>query len=445
LSRRVVVDLTMSKTDEIIRKQAEYGISMLPEGREPAVFVEGKGIIVKDLEGKEYLDCFGGYSAVNLGHCHPKVVKAIQDQAAKLWHVSWDYYTLPQTELAEKLAQICPKGLKKSLFSSAGAEAIEFAVKLAKKYSSSKGRLGTHIISLMGSFHGRTSMAVALTGQNRLKMGLGNYVAPGAVHAPAPYCYRCFFGLNYPECDLRCAKSIADVIKYQTQGEVAAFISEPVMGEGGIIVPPDDYLKEVLKIIKDYQALYIADEIQSGFGRTGKLFAFEWYGVNPDILVMAKGIASGIPIAATIATEEVSNAFTAADHSSTYGGNAVMCAAALANIEAMLEEKIPEKALKTGNFILHRLEDLARRHKLIGEVRGKGLMIGIELVKDQKSKEPAVEESSKVREEMRKRGILIGKGGVSRSVLRIQPPLIITEEQAQKVVDTLDASLRSIA
>lgn len=372
-------------------------------------------------------------------------MKAIQDQAAKLWHVSWDYYTISQTDLAEKLAQICPKGLKRSLFSSCGAEAVEFAVKLAKKYNSARGKPGTHIVSLMGSFHGRTSMAIALTGQSRLKAGLGNYVAPGVVHAPAPYCYRCFFGLTYPECNLHCARCIADVIKYQTQGEVAAFISEPVMGEGGIIVPPQDYLKEVLKITNAYGALYIADEIQSGFGRTGKLFAVEWYEVNPDILVMAKGIASGVPIAATITTDEIANAFTAADHSSTYGGNAIMCAAALANIEVMLEERIPENALKVGRFILERLQDLAGKHDLIGDVRGKGLMIGLELVKDRKSKELAVEESSKVREEMRKRGILVGKGGISRSVLRIQPPLIITEEQAQKVVDALDASLQSAA
>lgn len=430
-------------TAELIRKQAEFGISTLPEGREPLVFVEGKGMVVRDVDGKEYLDCFGGYSAVNLGHCNPKVVKAIQDQAAKLWHVSWDYYNVPQTELAEKLAEICPKGLKRSLFSNCGAEAVEFAVKLAKKYQSAKGKLGTHIISLMGSFHGRTSMAIALTGQSRLKAGLGNYVAPGVVHAAAPYCYRCFFGLKYPECNLYCAKSVADVIKYQTQGEVAAFISEPVMGEGGIIVPPDDYLKEVLKITKEYGALYIADEIQSGFGRTGKLFAVEWYGVNPDILVMAKGIASGVPIAATVATDEVANVFTAADHSSTYGGNAVMCAAALANIQVMLEEKIPENALKVGKFMLERLQDLARKFDLIGDVRGRGLMIGVELVKDRKSREPAVEETVKVRDEMRKRGILIGKGGTSRSVLRIQPPLIMTEEQAHKVIDALDSSLRS--
>jgi len=418
---------------------------MLPEGREPTVFVEGKGLVVKDLEGKEYLDCFGGYSAVNLGHCHPDVVRAIQDQTAKLWHVSWDYYNVPQTELAEKLAQICPKGLKRTLFSNCGAEAVEFAVKLAKKYCSAKGKPGTHIISLMASFHGRTSMAIALTGQSRLKAGLGNFVAPGVIHAPAPYCYRCFFGLSYPECNLQCARCVTDIVKYQSQGEVAAFISEPLMGEGGIIVPPDGYLSEVLKITKEYGALYIADEVQSGFGRTGKLFAVEWEGIIPDILVMAKGIASGVPIAATITTDEIANTFTATDHSSTYGGNAIMCAAALANIDVMLKERIPEDALRVGQFMLKGLQDLARKHDLIGDVRGRGLMIGVELVRDRSSKEPAVEESSKVRQEMRKRGILIGKGGISRSVLRIQPPLIITEEQAQKVIDTLDSSLQTAA
>jgi len=361
-----------------------------------------------------------------------------------LWHVSWDYYTLPQTDLAQKLAQICPQGLTKSLFSSCGAEAVEFAIKLAKKYCSAKGKPGTHVISLMGSFHGRTSMATALTGQSKIKTGLDNYVAPGVVHAPPPYCYRCFFKMSYPDCDLYCATYLENVIKYGTQGDVAAFISEPVLGEGGIIVPPDGYLKEALKITKEQRALYIADEIQSGFGRTGKLFAVEWYGVNPDILVMAKGIASGVPIAATISTDEIASTFTAADHNSTYGGNALMCAAALANIEVLIDEKLPERAGKMGDYFMERLKDLAVKHKLIGDVRGRGLMIGVELVKDQGTKTPAIDETATVRSQMRKRGVLVGKGGTTGNVLRIQPPLVITEEQAQTAIDALDSSLHAV-
>jgi len=433
----------MPLVDEVIRKQAEYGISMLPEGREPIVFVQGKGLVLKDLEGREYLDCFGGYSATNLGHCHPKVVKAIQDQAEKLWHVSWDYYSLPQTHLAEKLAQICPTGLKRSLFSSSGAEAVEFAVKLAKKYSSTKGRLGTHMISLMGSFHGRSSMAVALTGQSRFKMGLGNYVATGVVHAPPPYCYRCFFGLSYPECDLRCAKFIEDLIKYETQGEIAAFISEPLMGEGGIIVPPDDYLKNVLKITKAYGALYIADEIQSGFARTGKLLAIEWYQVDPDILVLAKGIASGLPIAATVATDEIADTFTAADHSSTYGGNAVMCAAALANIEAILEERVAENALRMGKLIMDRLQGLAGKHQLIGDIRGKGLMIGVELVEDKDSKKPASQKAADAMTRSWKRGVAVATCGVS--TLRLSPPLTISREMLDIALDIVEDAVSEVS
>ena len=216
------------------------------------------------------------------------------------------------------------------------------------------------------------------------------------------------------------------------------------MGEGGIIAPPDDYLTEVLKITKQQGAVYIADEIQSGFGRTGKLFAVEWYGVNPDILVMAKGMASGVPIAATISTDEIANAFTPSDHSSTYGGNALMCAASLANIEVILEEKLSENALKMGEYFMKRLQDLATKRRLIGDVRGRGLMIGIELVKDRTSKVAAVEETTHIRSEMRKRGVLVGKGGILGNVLRIQPPLVITEEQAQIAIDALDSSLSSI-
>lgn len=434
------------KTEEIIEKQTKYMIPSSPVGRHPIVFVRGEGAILEDLEGKKYIDCHGGYSAVNVGHCHPRVVKSIQEQAAKIWHVSWDYYLISTALLAERLAQICPGKLNKSLFCNCGAEAVENAVKAAKKYVFKKhGRSGAQIVSLTGSFHGRTSYAMALTGQNKYKVGLSSYVHPGVVHAPAPYCYRCYFKLTYPECDLQCAKYMESLIKYETTGDVAAFISEPIFGEGGIIIPPDEYLPEVVKIFRDHDALYIADEIQTGFGRTGKLFAVEWFNVDPDVMTVAKGIASGVPIAAMIVTNEVADVFGPVDHCSTYGGNAVVCAAALENINVLLEEELHEKALKLGKLFLEGLKELQSKYTLIGDVRGRGLMIGIELVKDQKTKEPAKDEANKVREEMAKRGVIINIGGILGNVLRLQPPLLITEEQVKTVLEKIDSSFEDVS
>lgn len=433
------------KSEDLIAKQNKYIIPSTPEGREQLVLVKGTGAIVEDLEGKKYIDCHGGYSTVNSGHCHPRIVKAINEQAAKIWHASWDFYTVPTTLLAEKLAQVYPGKLAKSLFCSCGAEAVENAVKLAKKYVFTKyGRNGAQIVSLSGSFHGRTSYAMALTGQSKYKTGLSSYVHLGVVHAPAAYCYRCHFKMTYPACDLYCAKYMEDILKYNTTGDVAAFISEPILGEGGIVVPPEKYLSEVVKIFRERNALYIADEIQTGFGRTGKLFAVEWFNVEPDIMTVAKGIASGLPIAAVAATDEVAGVFGPVDHCSTYGGNAVACAAALENVNVLLDEKLPEKALKLGNTFLKTLDELAGTYALIGDVRGKGLMIGLELVKDREKKTPAKEEAGKIRENMAKRGVLINVGGIFGNVLRIQPPLVITKDQLNTVLEKLDESFKKI-
>jgi len=433
------------KTEEIVAKQKEFVMPCTPLLRQPLVYASGQGALVKDIEGKEYIDCFGGYAVVNMGHCHPKVVRAIQEQAGMVWHTSYDYYNLPMTRLAEKLAEVAPSGLKKTFFCCSGAEAVEGAVKLAKKYASRHGRLGSDMISLSGSFHGRTALTVALTGQKKYKKGMGNLVGfPGIVHAPVPYCYRCPFGLDYPDCGVRCATFMEDIISFQTSGDIAAFISEPLLGEGGILVPPEEYLSTVVKIFRSHSALYIADEVQSGFGRTGKMFGVEWYGVQPDVMTMGKGIAGGLPIAAFIAKSEVADAFEPGDHSSTYGGNALMCAAALANIQAMIDEQVTDHAMNTGNVFIELLDDLKSKHPIIGDVRGKGLMIGVELVRDRKSREPAVEEAKKLRDMMREKGAIIGAGGLSGSTLRLQPPLVITEEQVKKVCSTLDHCLQSL-
>jgi 4-aminobutyrate aminotransferase/(S)-3-amino-2-methylpropionate transaminase len=292
-----------STAEEIVKSNERLMMRSFPS-RTPIVVVEGKGAILKDVEGKEYIDCFSGIAVTNVGHCHPRVVAAAKEQLEKLWHCSGLYYTLPMTRLAEKLVTIMPGGLNKFFFANSGAEAVEGAVKLAKKYALKKGRCGFWMIALECSFHGRTALTLSLTGQNKYKKYMGNFANnPGVAHAMAPYCYRC--PLKYPECDLYCATSLEDLIERRTTGDVAAFIVEPIIGEGGIIVPPDEYPVEVAKVCKDHGAILIADEVQTGFGRTGKMFAVEYWKVAPDIITMAKGLGAGLPIGAFAAAEEV--------------------------------------------------------------------------------------------------------------------------------------------
>jgi len=429
------------ESSRIVEKAQKFLITSMVSKIEPVVISEANGAIVRDVHGKEYIDCFAGISVVNLGHCHPEVVDAAFSQARKLVHAcSYVYYIPVVAELAEKLAEITPSSLRKTFFGNSGAEAVECAIKLARKFTKKY-----ELIALMCSFHGRTLGTLSVTGQaGRRKYDMGPYL-PGVSFAYPPYCYRCPFGKTYPDCDVLCARSIHDIIDYSTSKGVAAFIAEPVMGEGGIIPPPPEYFKIVKETLDEYEILFIADEVQTGFGRTGKLFAIEHYGVEPDIMTLAKGIADGFPISACIAREDIGSAFEPGDHLSTFGGNPVSAAAALANINVMLREKIPEKAAEKGEYTMKRLNEMKEKYSIIGDVRGKGLMIGIELVKDRDKKTPAVDETRKVRDLCRERGLLIGSGGVKGCVLRIQPPLVITMEQIDKALDILEGAIKEIS
>jgi 4-aminobutyrate aminotransferase-like enzyme len=269
----------------------------------------------------------------------------------------------------------------------------------------------------------------------------GPYLS-GVAFAPVPYQYRCRYCNG--SCSLACADAVEDVIKYETSGDVAAFIAEPVMGEGGIIVPRDGYLQRIKEILDHYEILFIDDEVQSGFGRTGRMFAVEWSGVEPDIMAMAKGIADGFPLSGFIAPPEIADSFRPGEHLSTFGGNPVSCAAAIGNIEVMLQEDLPRRANELGQWALGRLQELAERHDLIGEVRGRGLMIGAELVKNRGSKEPAPEQAAEIRRLCREAGVLIGVGGQNGNVLRIQPPLVITNEELGRAVEVIDCALSSV-
>jgi 4-aminobutyrate aminotransferase len=413
-----------------VEKYRDYVITSFVKSLQPVVVERALGAVVTGTDGREYVDCFAGISVVNAGHNHPAVVAAARAQMEKLVHCcSYVYYSQPTADLAEKMAQITPGRLKKSFFANSGAEAIEGALKLARLYT------GKHeIIALQGSFHGRTWGALSVTGNSGRKKRGGPY-APGIAFAPAPYPYR-----SRAATGEECARSLEEIIRFATAGDVAAFLAEPVMGEGGIIVPPPDYFLEIKKVLDRHKILFVADEVQSGFGRTGAMFAIEHFGVEPDILVTAKGIADGFPLGAFTTRDEIAAAFQPGDHLSTFGGNPVCCAAALANIDVLEQEELPAKARETGKYAVERLRAIQERYPLIGDVRGLGLMIGVELVTDAKLT-PAATQAEAMREGCLKRGVLIGVGGVYGNVVRFQPPLVISKTQIDTALRAFEESL----
>ena len=424
---------------DTIQKYQDYVMTGFMKSVVPIVIDHASGATVTDINGREYLDCFAGISVVNAGHCNPQVIAAAKKQMEKLVHCSSYIYHVPAVaDLAEKIAHIAPRGLTKTFFGNGGAEAIEGALKLARLYT------GKHeFIALHGSFHGRSWGALSVTGNQARKKRGGPY-APGVAFAPAPYAYRSQWPRDPDECGHQCAKALDDVIRFATSGDIAAFIAEPVMGEGGIIVPPPNYFKEVKKILDQHGVLFIADEVQSGFARTGKMFAIEYYGVVPDILVTAKGIADGFPLSAYTTRPEIAAAYKPGDHLSTFGGNPVSCAAALANIEFMEKENLPGHASDLGDYTMTKLGDLQAQNPLIGDVRGLGLMIGVELVKD-KNLMPATAEAEAIRDSVLRQGVLVGVGGVYGNVVRFQPPLIITRQQIDQALDAFAAALAEVA
>ncbi len=437
MKRELTKDSSESVSDTV-QKYRDYVITEFVKSVAPVVISSGSGAVVRDPRGREYLDCFAGISVVNAGHCNPEVIAAAKAQMDRLIHCSsYSYHVQPVADLAEKISQIAPPGLSKSFFGNSGAEAIEGALKLARLYT------GRHeFIALHGSFHGRSYGALSVSGNwNRKKRG-GPY-APGVSFAPAPYVYRSHWRDDPEECGRQCAKAVEDVIRFATSGDVAAFIAEPVMGEGGIIAPPVNYFREVKKILDRRGILFIADEVQCGFARTGKMFAVEHFGIVPDILVTAKGIADGFPLSAFTTRPEIAAAFKPGDHLSTFGGNPVCCAAGLANIRFMERENLPAHAASMGEHAFSRLREIQQKNTLIGDVRGLGLMIGIELVKDA-DLTPAAEEAEAVRNACLERGLLLGVGGIDGNVLRFQPPLVISRSQIDQAMGILSDVLKNV-
>ncbi len=421
-----------------VEKYKKYVNTSMVEKVQPVVIEKASGAKITDIQGKSYIDCFSGIAVVNAGHCNEKVNEAAKAQIDKLIHCgSYVYYSQPTADLAEKLAQITPGRLQKTFFGNGGAEAIEGAMRLAKQFTGK-----TEYIALQASFHGRSYATLSVTGNVGRKRRGGPYMV-GCTFLPAPYCYRCFYELEYPKCHLRCARALEDIIRFNTYDSVAAFIAEPLLGEGGIITPPDEFFIEVDKILKKHGILFLVDEVQTGFGRTGKMFGIEHYGVEPDIMAVAKGIADGFPLSGFIAREEIADSFKPGDHLSTFGGNPVSCAAGLANIEFLEENKLADQALKKGEFLRAELERLKVKYPLIGEVRGKGLMMGMELVRD-KEKTPANTEGGRIRDFCCEKGVLIGLGGIYGNVARIQPPLVISQAELEEVVKVLEQAFQKV-
>lgn len=424
-------------THEVGRLYEEYVVP-ISKGYDPFAVERASGTTMVTEDGTEYLDVFSGISVTNAGHNNPAVVEAAKAQLDELIHTcSYVYQNRPVAELAERLAEITPGDLQKSFFCNSGTEAVEGAIKLARKHTSHK-----EVVALEMAFHGRTLGSLALTGNRSYKRGMAPTLND-VVHAPAPYRYRSPYG-DLPEAEFaaEAAAELERVIHAGTSGDVAAVVVEPVMGEGGIIVPPADYLQRVQEIAHDHGALFVVDEVQTGYGRTGTMFACEQFDVEPDILPQAKGIADGLPLGAFTAPAEIADSFQPGDHLSTFGGNPVCCAAAMANIEA-LQDGIVENAREQGAWLGDRLAVLETEFDLVGEARGLGLMYGVELVADDKT--PAQGAANDVKTHMRdEHGVLIGVGGFHKNVMRFQPPLTITREELARAVDALESGLRAV-
>jgi len=425
-------------SDEVRRKHKEFlWPAVTNYFEQPLVADRASMQHVWDLEGKQYLDFFGGILTVSVGHCNPKVSGPIKAQVDRLQHMSTLYPSEAIVALAEKVAQITPGDLKSSFFSNSGTEANEAAIMLARMATGA-----FDLVTLRHAYSGGSQLAKSVTGQAPWRRA--GVISLGVSHAVNPYCYRCPLGLTYPSCEVRCANDVENLIQTGTSGAISAFIAEPIQGVGGFITPPPEYFKIVFKIVKKYGGLYISDEVQTGFGRTGKKwFGIEQWEVTPDIITTAKGMGNGVPIGATITTREIASQFKGLNLS-TFGGNPVTSVAARATIQVIEEENLLENASKMGAYFRSGLEVLQQKHPVIGDVRGMGLMQGLELVKDRTTKEPAPEAAVKLMERARANGLLIGKGGLYGNTIRLAPMLNIGKADVDEALRILDKSFAEV-
>jgi 4-aminobutyrate aminotransferase-like enzyme len=421
--------------DEIVTKHKQYLFSCVTTYyKDPLVVDRAKGQYIYDLEGRQYLDFLGGIVTISVGHANEKVTAKIKAQVDRVQHTSTLFPTESIVALAEKMAQIAPGKLQKCFFTNSGTEANEVAVLAARMFTGNY-----EMLALRHGYSGHSQLTKSLTGLHTWRKA--GVVPFGIIHAPGPYCYRCPYALTYPSCDLHCAKDVEEVIKTSTGGAVAGLLAETIQGLGGVVAPPPGYFKIVANIVRNYGGLFIADEVQAGFGRTGKKwFGIEHWEVEPDIMTCAKGMANGVPIGLTITRPEIADSYKGLTIS-TFGGNPVTCVAAKATIDLIEEERLMDNAHEMGTHFRSGLEALKEKHPAVGDVRGMGLMQGVELVKDRKTKEPAPQLANQVLERCRANGLIVGKGGLYANVVRMSPPLNIPKAGIDEALKILDKSL----
>ena len=436
---KIVVTPPGPKARELVKKD-ESLISPSYGRFYPLVVESGKGCIIKDVDGNEFIDFNSGLVCMNVGHNHPKVVAAVKNQCDRFLHYSnTDFYYREVVDLADRLAHITPGSPEKKIFfGNSGAEAIEAAIKLAKWHS--RRQL---FIAFISAFHGRTVGALSFTASKPTQRRSFFPLMPGVTHVPYGYCYRCPYKLTFPECHYWCVDFIDEYVlqKYIPPEDTAAILVEPIQGEGGYVVPPPEYFQRLKKIADKYGLLFIDDEVQSGMGRSGKWFAIEHWGVEPDIICTSKALASGLPLGACIAKSKVMD-WVPGSHASTFGGNPLSCVAASAVIDVIKEEKLLENANKQGAYIMKRLNELKEKSEIIGDVRGKGLMIGMEIVESKESKKPAPQKVNEIMVRSWKRGINVISCGAS--TIRIAPPLVITKELVDSALDIIEDTTRQV-
>jgi 4-aminobutyrate aminotransferase-like enzyme len=428
-----------TRSEDIVARHKKYlWPSVTNYFQQPLVADRGEMQHIWDLDGNKYLDFFGGILTVSVGHCNPKITSKINAQVNRLQHTSTLYPNEHIVALAEKVAQITPGNLQQSFFTSSGSEANEAAILLARMSTGSYD-----VVALRHAYSGGSALTKAITAHAPYRRA--GIVSVGISHAINPYCYRCPLHLTYPDCGVACAGDVENLIQTGTSGNIAAFIAEPIQGVGGFITAPPEYFKMVFTIVKKYGALFISDEVQTGWGRTGKhWFGIEHWEVTPDIITSAKGMGNGVPIGLTVTTPEIASGYQGSNIA-TFGGNPVTSVAARATIEFIEEENLRENAALVGAYFRGKLEELQAKYPLIGDVRGMGLMQALELVKDRKTKEPAPEATNQVMERARHNGLLIGKGGLYGNTLRLAPMLNTTKGDVDDAIQLLDRSFHEVA
>jgi len=423
------------KSKKLLKISEQYEAHCMNQ-QAPIVWDHAEGVTVTDVDGNTYIDLTSGVLVTNVGHCHPDHVARIQRAAGRLMNC-YDFPTPERIMAARGIAKLMPKHLNRVFMLTTGSEATESSMRVAKRYT------GRHeIISFYGGFHGRTGMAMSAAGKTGTKKRFGPLI-PGHIYAPYPYCFRCPFSKKPATCNLFCLEFLDTAVSAASTGDVAALIIEPYQGAAGFVFPPDGYLKALEQWAKERDIIFILDEVQASFGRTGKMFALEWEGLKPNLLCLGKGIGSGVPCAALVAESRIIDCLAPGEMSSTTGGNPLSCSATLAVLDIMKKEKLPENALKIGKQMLKRFKAFERKYKILGEARGRGLVMGLEFVKDKKSMAPAPDITREFIQRACRSGLLVGSVGIYGNVIRVAPPLVITKSEADQACDIIETILKS--